>query len=56
MLESLKSEEIYSESKILILDALCNLIFMGNIRYSVEDNPYTIAFLNLKGDAILDEI
>lgn len=56
MLESLLSDSIRPDSIKSILNSLANVIFIGNIDYSPEENPYVISFLNLHGDAILDKI
>lgn len=39
-----------------ILDALANLIFLGNLDHDIEQNPYTQAFLLSSGDTVLDDI
>lgn len=55
-LDALSSDAVETDNVSLILESLCNLIFMGNLYFSVEENPYTLDFLAKNGFAVLDAI
>ncbi|KAL4510235.1 hypothetical protein ABPG72_010428 [Tetrahymena utriculariae] len=55
-LDSMQQESVKQDTITEILNGLINLIFIGNLNHSVEQNPFSIAFMDLQGDAILDTI